>query len=117
MVVMTELEIAARDAISWVRESHCIGDERDEDHLALLVQLSLAGFYYEDALEANDMLRLTGNPDDLTEAVQIDLSNAGPGLSARGFLDFKRRYPDWKGKLQEIIDKLNAIRPEATNGI
>jgi hypothetical protein len=116
---MTELEIAARDAISWVRKSHNVCDAREEDHLALLVQLSLAGFYYDRALENNDQLRLTGDPEDIIAAVDQDLATIGAlnneGLSARGFLQFKERYPDWKVKLQEIIDKLNAIRPKEVN--
>ncbi len=118
---MTELELAARDAISWVAKSYDVCDTPEEGHLAFLVQLSLAGFYYEDALEANDQLRLTGDPEDVIAAVDQDLAVVGAanneGLSARGYLQFKDHFPDWKAKLQEIIDRLNAIRPkEVTNG-
>ncbi len=115
--VMCELEIAARDAISWVPESHNVCDAREEDHLALLVQLALAGFYYDQALEDNDQLRLTGDPDDLIEAVDQDLSAAAEvnneGLSAKGFLSFKEHYPDWKPKLREIAGRLEELRPKA----
>ena len=108
---MTELELAARDAVSWVRESHPVCDSRPEDDLALLVHLALGGFYYDQALTDNDMLRVTRDPNDLKNEVAADLAELG--VSASGFLEFSRRYPDWQAKLREIIDRLNKLRPSA----
>jgi len=111
--VMCELELAARKSIDWVRESHSISDVRPEDHFALLVQIALAGFYYDQAVEDNDMLRITGDPCDLAEALQDDMNDAGEGLSTTGFLTFRKNYPNWQDKLREIIARLEELRSTA----
>lgn len=111
---MTELELAARRSIDWVKDVYPASDTPEEGHLALLVQLALPGFYYYQALEDNDQLRLTGDPQDLADAVAHDLAAMGVGIYANSFLSFKGRYPDWQSKLREIIDRLEALRSKET---
>jgi hypothetical protein len=108
---MCDLEAAARCAMDWVEDSYPLLDVPEEGRLALLISLALGGFYYEKAVEDNDQLRLTGDPSDIDAAVDIDMRASGFTLGCSGFLSFKHRYPDWRAKLCELIDRLEEIRP------
>lgn len=108
---MTDLEREAWDMLDRLPESFPSAPCPEEGHLALLLQLAMAGFYYDQAMEDNDQLRLTGDPADVRVAVQHDLSKRGPGLSVNGFLLFRDRFPDWQDKVREIIDRLNELVP------